>query len=83
MFSSDQVKQLRALMEYEAARKEPPRAFPVLPDIPAGRYTDQRFYDLEQKHIWRKTWLLAGHIDVCRTRAAINCGSALANRWFW
>ncbi len=63
MFSADQVIQLRALMEYEAARKEPPRAFPVLPDIPAGRYTDQRFYDLEQKHIWRKTWLLAGHID--------------------
>ena len=63
MFSTDQVIQLRALMEYEAARKEPPRAFPVLPDIPAGRYTDQRFYDLEQKHIWRKTWLLAGHID--------------------
>lgn len=63
MFSTLQVKQLRALMEYEAARKEPPRAFPVLPDIPAGRYTDQRFYDLEQQHIWRKTWLLAGHID--------------------
>jgi len=63
MFSSEQVKTLRALMEYEAARKEPPRGFPALPDIPAGRYTDQRFYDLEQQHIWRRTWLLAGHID--------------------
>ncbi|MBM4206265.1 MAG: aromatic ring-hydroxylating dioxygenase subunit alpha [Gammaproteobacteria bacterium] len=63
MFSPEQVKTLRALMEYEAARKEPPRGFPALPDIPAGRYTDQRFYDLEQQHIWRRTWLLAGHID--------------------
>jgi phenylpropionate dioxygenase-like ring-hydroxylating dioxygenase large terminal subunit len=63
MFSPEQVKTLRALMEYEAARKEPPRGFPALPDIPAGRYTDQRFYDLEQRHIWRRTWLLAGHID--------------------
>lgn len=63
MFSPEQVKTLRALMEYEAARKEPPKGFPALPDIPAGRYTDQRFYDLEQQHIWRRTWLLAGHID--------------------
>ncbi len=63
MFNSDQIKTLRSLMEYEAARKEPPKGFPALPDIPAGRYVDQRFYDLEQQHIWRKTWLLAGHID--------------------
>jgi phenylpropionate dioxygenase-like ring-hydroxylating dioxygenase large terminal subunit len=50
-------------MEYEAARKAPPEGFPDLPDIPGGRYTDPRFFALEQQHIWRKSWLLAGHLD--------------------
>jgi phenylpropionate dioxygenase-like ring-hydroxylating dioxygenase large terminal subunit len=58
-----QIQQLRDLMEYEAARTEPPRGFPSLPDIPAGRYVDQRFFDLEIEHIWRKSWLFAAHID--------------------
>ena len=59
----DDVANLRRLMEYEAARSEPPRAFPTLPDIPAGRYTDPRFYELEKQHVWRKSWLFAAHID--------------------
>jgi len=54
---------LRNLMEYEAARTQPPEGFPTLPDLPGGRYTDPRFFELEQKHIWRKSWLLASHID--------------------
>jgi phenylpropionate dioxygenase-like ring-hydroxylating dioxygenase large terminal subunit len=58
-----EIARLRALMEYEAARTEPPAAFPALPDLPGGRYTDQRFFDLEQDNLWRKSWLLAGHID--------------------
>lgn len=57
------VANLRALMEYEAARTAPPAAFPKLPDIPAGRYTDPRFYALEQSHLWQKAWLFAAHID--------------------
>ena len=59
----EDVAQLRQLMEYEAARKAPPREFPTLPDLPAGRYTDPRFYNLEKEHIWRKSWLFAAHID--------------------
>ena len=43
-----EIQTLRALMEYEAARTEPPESFPHLPDIPAGRYTDPRFFELEQ-----------------------------------
>ncbi|NCF19496.1 MAG: Rieske 2Fe-2S domain-containing protein [Haliea sp.] len=61
--SSQEVESLRALMEFEASRSAPPEGFPVLPDIPAGRYTDQRFFNLEIKHVWRKSWLLAAHID--------------------
>jgi phenylpropionate dioxygenase-like ring-hydroxylating dioxygenase large terminal subunit len=57
------VATLRALMEYEASRKAPPASFPAMPDIPGGRYTDPRFDQLEHEHLWRKSWLLAGHMD--------------------
>ncbi len=63
MMTPETITQLRALMEYEAARKAPPEDWPHMPDIPAGRYVDQRYFDLEVEHIWRKSWLLASHID--------------------
>jgi phenylpropionate dioxygenase-like ring-hydroxylating dioxygenase large terminal subunit len=58
-----EIATLRSLMEYEANRSAPPEGFPTFPDLPAGRYTDPRFFELEKQHIWRKSWLLAGHID--------------------
>jgi len=61
--SPKDIQTLKDLMEFEAARKSPPAGFPSLPDIPAGRYTDLRFFELERDHIWRKSWLLAAHID--------------------
>lgn len=61
--NEQEIATLRRLMEYEVGRNAPPPGFPNLPDLPGGRYTDQRFYDLEQSNIFRKSWLLAGHID--------------------
>ena len=61
--SEAQISTIKRLMEYEAARTEPPAGFPNLPDIPAGRYIDQRFFELEKEHLWRKSWLFAAHID--------------------
>jgi phenylpropionate dioxygenase-like ring-hydroxylating dioxygenase large terminal subunit len=61
--SPQQIQTLRDLMEYEANRNSPPKGFPELPDIPAGRYVDKRFFDLEIEHVWKKSWLLAAHID--------------------
>ncbi|BEV02485.1 aromatic ring-hydroxylating dioxygenase subunit alpha [Novosphingobium olei] len=58
-----EIAKIHALMEYEAARTAPPRAFPNLPDLPGGRYTDPRFAELERDHLWRKSWLLAAHMD--------------------
>jgi phenylpropionate dioxygenase-like ring-hydroxylating dioxygenase large terminal subunit len=63
MMTPEDIQTLRKLMEFEAARKEPPVGFPALPDIPAGRYVDPRFHQLELDHVWRKSWLLAAHID--------------------
>ncbi|MET0660545.1 MAG: aromatic ring-hydroxylating dioxygenase subunit alpha [Steroidobacteraceae bacterium] len=51
----------REFQRYE--RKEPVAGFPALPDIPAARYTDSAFYELEQRHLWRTRWLIAGHVD--------------------
>jgi phenylpropionate dioxygenase-like ring-hydroxylating dioxygenase large terminal subunit len=59
----EEIRTIRALMEYEAARTAPPAEFPRLPDLPGGRYTDERFAALEKAHLWRKSWLLAGHMD--------------------
>jgi phenylpropionate dioxygenase-like ring-hydroxylating dioxygenase large terminal subunit len=58
-----QIDTIRQLMEYEASRTAPPEGFPDLPDIPAGRYTDERFFELEKEHILKKSWLFAAHID--------------------
>ncbi|MEH6570318.1 MAG: aromatic ring-hydroxylating dioxygenase subunit alpha [Halioglobus sp.] len=61
--TQDQIDTLYQLMEFEAARTAPPEDWPVTPDIPAGRYVDPRFFELEKQHVWRKSWLLAAHID--------------------
>lgn len=58
-----EVRTIRRLMEYEASRTAPPDGFPALPDIPGGRYTDPRFFALENDRIWRRSWLLAAHLD--------------------
>ena len=63
MMTPEYIQTLRRLMEFEASRTEPPAGFPALPDIPAGRYVDPRFHQLERDHVWRKSWLLAAHID--------------------
>lgn len=59
----DYVMQLKRLMEWEAKRAAPPKNFPHLPDLAAGRYTSPEYYALEQKFIWKKSWLFAAHKD--------------------
>jgi phenylpropionate dioxygenase-like ring-hydroxylating dioxygenase large terminal subunit len=63
MMDQATIDQIKGLMEWEAERTAPPEGFPHLPDLPAGRYTSQDYYDLEQKYIWKKSWLFAAHID--------------------
>ncbi|MCU0946964.1 MAG: aromatic ring-hydroxylating dioxygenase subunit alpha [Porphyrobacter sp.] len=58
-----EIAQLKALMEWEAGRRAPPEGFPRLPDLPAARYTSPEYFALEMAHVFRKSWLFAGHID--------------------
>jgi len=57
------VKRFLDGMQYEAERTAPPEGFPHLPDIPAGRYVNAEFLSLEEKQLWKKSWLYACHID--------------------
>lgn len=43
-------------------RQEHLAGFPPLPDMPARRYTDPTFYALENQHLWRTRWVIAGHV---------------------
>jgi phenylpropionate dioxygenase-like ring-hydroxylating dioxygenase large terminal subunit len=54
------VERLKAQIEYEFDRAGLPEGFPTLPDLPAGRYTEQGFFDLEQQRMWPRVWLYAG-----------------------
>ena len=58
-----EIKEIRDLMDYEKARRSPPEGYPAFPDMPAGRYNSQEFYDLEQEHYWSKVWMMAAHMD--------------------
>jgi phenylpropionate dioxygenase-like ring-hydroxylating dioxygenase large terminal subunit len=54
------AERIRAQMDYERQREGPPQGFPALPTIPTGRYVDPAFFVLEEKHLWKKVWLLVG-----------------------
>ena len=47
----------------ERERKAPPASFPRLPDIPAARYTDAAFFELEREALMKRGWVYAGHVD--------------------
>lgn len=50
---------IRASAATEIARRDRPAGFPDLPPVPAARYRDAEFFDLEQQHVFRKEWLFA------------------------
>jgi len=60
---AQEIAEIRELMDYEGRRKGPPEGYPKFPDMPAGRYNSQEFYDLEKQHYWTKVWMMAGHMD--------------------
>jgi len=53
------IERLKSEIRYEFSREGPPEGFPKFPDLPAGRYRDPAFFDLEMQYMWKRTWLLA------------------------
>ena len=46
------------LAEKMMLEKRYPEDFPVIPDLPLGRYTDPAFFEIEKERLWKKTWVL-------------------------
>lgn len=58
---SSTTRRIKEGIAFEAARTGPPSGFPKLPDIPAARYVDPQFLELEKQGLWKRSWLYAGH----------------------
>ena len=71
------VDRVREQMRFEFGRVGPPDGFPAFPPIPAGRYTSDAFWELEQERVFAKSWMLA-----CRTEDVANPGDYLVTKDF-
>jgi choline monooxygenase len=60
---SETIQRWEAGVDAARARKSPPPDFPAMPDIPAGRYTDPAFFELERDALFKRGWVYAGHTD--------------------
>lgn len=57
------IESLRAKPDEERQRSGYPAGFPALPPVPAGRYADIEFADLERRHVFGRSWLFVAHDD--------------------
>lgn len=57
------VARLTAEMQYEFDRTAPPEGFPKFHDIPVERFTSDEFWELEQKYLWPRSWVIAGRSE--------------------
>jgi len=57
------VDRIKADMAYEFQRTAPPPDFPAFHDISTQRHVSQEFFDLEQEHLWPRTWVIAGRAE--------------------
>jgi phenylpropionate dioxygenase-like ring-hydroxylating dioxygenase large terminal subunit len=57
---SDQLTLIHETMDAQLGRTDYPDAFPALPQVPASRYFDPGFAQLERTYLWNRSWLLAG-----------------------
>jgi len=55
------IRRIEAQLAEESERRAPPPEWPVLPDLPVGRYTDPELARLEADVLFRRTWVYAGH----------------------
>ena len=57
------VARLTEQMRWEFGRGGPPEDFPVFPGVPKERYTSPEFFELEQAHLWQRSWIVAGRVE--------------------
>lgn len=57
------IDRIREDMRYEFERTAPPEGFPAFHDIPVGRHTSDEFYELEQEHVFGRSWVMAARAE--------------------
>lgn len=57
------IDRIKADMQYEFGRTAPPTGFPKFHDIPVARHTSDEFWQLEQSHVFTKSWVMAGRVE--------------------
>ena len=58
-----QYDRIARLPDEEGARKGFPEGFPDPIDVPAARYTDPDFLELEKRYVFESSWLFVGHTE--------------------
>jgi phenylpropionate dioxygenase-like ring-hydroxylating dioxygenase large terminal subunit len=61
--SSTLIESIKRRASDEAERTSYPEGFPVLPPVPASRYSDPDFAALETNAVFGKSWLMVAHVD--------------------
>ena len=61
--SSTLIDSIKRRAADEAQRVGYPAGFPVLPPVPAGRYGDEAFAELEVNAVFGRSWLMVAHTD--------------------
>ena len=61
--SSTLIESIKRRASHEAERTSYPEGFPVLPPVPASRYSDPDFAALETNAVFGKSWLMVAHVD--------------------
>jgi phenylpropionate dioxygenase-like ring-hydroxylating dioxygenase large terminal subunit len=54
------IERIKRDMQAQFDRKGNPDGFPAFHDVPIDRYVSDEFWELEQKHLWTKVWVMAG-----------------------
>jgi phenylpropionate dioxygenase-like ring-hydroxylating dioxygenase large terminal subunit len=54
---------IREELSFNRDRSAPPPDAVAVPPIPAERYRDPGFFDLERERVWKRSWLYAAHVS--------------------
>jgi phenylpropionate dioxygenase-like ring-hydroxylating dioxygenase large terminal subunit len=63
VMTSSLIETVKQRAQSERDRTAHPTGFPELPPVPAARYGDREFFELEREEVFGRSWLLVAHGD--------------------
>ncbi|MBV9042129.1 MAG: aromatic ring-hydroxylating dioxygenase subunit alpha [Acidimicrobiia bacterium] len=61
--TSSLIEAVKQRAHAERERTSHPAEFPELPPVPAARYGDHEFFELERREVFGRSWLMVAHVD--------------------